>query len=195
MGIAGAVLLERLADTARQAARQRDHAGRVPLEQFPVDARLVVVALEVAEARELDQVRVARVVCGEQREVRVALLLDVAILGDVDLAADDRLHARSLRLLEELDRARHRAVIGQRDRRHLELGGPLDEIRDPAGPVEDRVLGVDVEVDEGCFRHAERTPYKPVRPIAPASSRRSLRNAPQGTSIEGSKPPRVRGRR
>jgi hypothetical protein len=39
-------------------------------------------------------------------------------------------------------------VVGERDRGHLELGGALGERRDPARPVEDRVLGVDVQVDE-----------------------------------------------
>ena len=46
---AGAVLLERLAHAPGQAAGERDQALRVALEQLPVDARLVVVALEVAE--------------------------------------------------------------------------------------------------------------------------------------------------
>ena len=91
--VGGPVLLERLADAPGEAAGEGDHAGRVPLEQLPVDARLVVVALEVAEARELDQVRVAGVVGGEQRQVRVALLLGAPVVGDVDLAADDRLDA------------------------------------------------------------------------------------------------------
>ena len=49
--VGGAVLLERLADAAREAAGERDQPVRVPLEQLPVDARLVVVALEVAEPR------------------------------------------------------------------------------------------------------------------------------------------------
>ena len=52
-----------------------------------------------------------------------------------------------LRVLVELDRARERAVVGERDGRHLELGGAR-RVRDPAGPVENRELGVDVEVDE-----------------------------------------------
>jgi hypothetical protein len=39
-------------------------------------------------------------------------------------------------------------VIRERDRGHLKLGGAGGEVRNPAGPVEDRVLGVDVEVDE-----------------------------------------------
>ena len=48
----------------------------------------------------------------------------------------------------ELDGARERAVVGERDGRHLELGGARDEVGDPARPVEDRVLGVHVQVDE-----------------------------------------------
>ena len=123
------------------------------LEQLPVDARLVVVALEVAEAGELDQVRVAGVVGGEQREVGVALLVRLAVVGDVDLAADDGLDAGVAGRLPELDGARHRAVVGEADRRHLELGGPRDEVGNPARPVEDRVLGVDVEVDEFGLGH------------------------------------------
>ena len=58
--VVGPALLERLADAAREAAGERDEPVRVPLEQLPVDPRLVVVALEVAGRRELDQVRVAR---------------------------------------------------------------------------------------------------------------------------------------
>jgi hypothetical protein len=44
-------------------------------------------------------------------------------------------------------------VVGERNRRHLELRGPRREPRNPAGSVEDRVLGVDVKVDEGRLRH------------------------------------------
>ena len=49
LGVERPVLLERLADAAGEAAGERDEALRVALEQLPVDARLVVVALEVAE--------------------------------------------------------------------------------------------------------------------------------------------------
>ena len=168
--VADPVLLERLADATREAAGERDHPGRVALEELPVDPRLVVVALEVAEARELDQVGVPLVVGGEQREMGIALLLRPAVFGDVDLAADHRLDAGALGGLDELHGARHRAVVGERDRRHLELGGPLDEIRNPAGAVEDRVLRVDVEVDERSVSHARWTPYKPSRRARPGAA-------------------------
>ena len=150
-----AVLFERFVDAAGEAAGECDHALAVTLQELPVDARLVVVALEVAERGELDQVRVAGVVTRKEGEVRVALLLCVAVVGEVDLAADDRLDAGSLGRLEELHGARHGAVIGERDRRHLELGSARDKVGNPARPVENRVLGVDVQVDEGGLGHRE----------------------------------------
>ena len=152
-----AALRERAGDAARKAARERDDPLRVALEELPVDARLVVVALEVAERRELDEVRVALVRLGQQGQVGVPLRLRVAVVGDVDLAADDRLHADLPRLPEELHRARERAVVGERDGGHLEARRLLHEIRDPARPVEDRVLRVDVQVDEGRSGHGMAT--------------------------------------
>ena len=80
--------------------------------------------------------------------MRVALRLRAAVVADVDLAADQRLDAVLGRLAVELDRARQRAVVGEPDGGHLELGGALRQGRDPAGAVEDRVLAVDVEMDE-----------------------------------------------
>ena len=145
-------LHDRLVDAARQAAAQRDQTARVLLEQVEVDARLVVVALEIAEGDELDEVVVPLEVLGEQREVRpvaaAGRLLRATILDEVDLAADDRLDAGLRRRAVEVDRPRHRAVVGDRDGRHLELRRALDELADAARTVEDRVLGVAVEVDE-----------------------------------------------
>src|SRR5262249_56499760 len=75
------------------------------------------------------------------------------VAGDVDRAAERRLDALLLGLAVELDRPGHGAVVGEPDRRHLELSRAGRERRDPAGPVEDRVLGVDVKVDERRFWH------------------------------------------
>jgi hypothetical protein len=79
----------------------------------------------------------------------------VAVVGDVDLAPEDGLDPFAPGRLVEVDRTGEGAVIGERDGGHLELGGALREIRYPAGAVEDRVLGVDVKVDEGSFGHGE----------------------------------------
>ncbi len=80
--------------------------------------------------------------------MRVALRQRLAVVDDVQLAAEDRLDALVGGGLVEIDRAGHRAVVGERDCGHLELRGLPRERRDPARPVEDGVLGVDVQVDE-----------------------------------------------
>ena len=152
-GVVLAVLLERLADLPGETAGERDQPVAVRLEQLPVDARLVVVALEVAERGELDQVRVARVVGGEQRQVRVALRLRLPVFRDVHLAADDRLDADLPGLLDELHRAGERPVVGQPDRGHVELSRPSSKLGNAARPVENRVLGVDVKVNERGLTH------------------------------------------
>ena len=106
----------------------------------------------------------------------MALVLLGAVVDDVDLAADDRLHPLRLRGFVEVDRAGQRAVVGERDGGHLEPRRLLRERRDPARPVEDRVLGVDVQVDE-VGAH-ERPSYSadsdvPERLISPLSTPRT----------------------
>ena len=86
--------------------------------------------------------------------MRVALRLRVPVVRDVRLAAEDRLDAGLARLAVELDRAGERAVVGERDRGHLEPRRLLHEGRDAARAVEDRVLRVDVQVDERRRRGA-----------------------------------------
>ena len=88
--------------------------------------------------------------------MRVALLLRVPVVGDVDLAADDRLDAR--RPCAALKSSTAPAIEPWSVSETAGISSSAaraDEVRDPAGPVEDRVLGVDVEVDEGRFGHGE----------------------------------------
>ena len=166
---------ERLRHAPRHAAGERDEPGRVAVEELPVDARLVVVALEEAARDELDQVRVALVRLGQKREVREPALELRAVVRDVDLAADNRLDSLLSGLPVQLDGARQRPVVGERDGRHVELGGPLRQVRDPARPVEDRVLGVDVKVDERRVGHGP--PIVPTRPARRRLATRSIQAA------------------
>ena len=100
--------------------------------------------------------------------MRVPLGLRLAVLGDVDLAAEDRLHAVLLGLLDELNRPGERAVVGEPDGRHLELGGARRELGNAARPVENRVLGVDVKVNERGLTHGAGSVYG-AGPLVPRS--------------------------
>ena len=109
---------------ARQTTREADHALRMLGEQLLVHPRPVVEALEVCRGHELQQVPVAGLVLGEEREVVVLLFvlprvpLEPRARRDVGLHPDDRLDAGGSPGLEEPQRAEHGAVIRDRHRRH-----------------------------------------------------------------------------
>ena len=109
-------------------------------------------ALEEAGRRQLDQVAVAGVGGGQQRQV-VALdparAAAVAIVHVVDLAAEDRLDPVPGARLVQLDGAVHHPVVGQAQRRLVERGRALGQSVDLARAVQQRVLGVDVQVGAG----------------------------------------------
>ena len=159
-------LQQRLQHVAAEAAGGGDEALVVLGEQVPVEARLVVVALEEGLAGELDEVAVAGLVLGQQGQVVVELpaalgvaagvvdppaagrALAAVVVGHVGLGADDRLDPLLAALLVELQRPVHVAVVGDAERR-LPVGDRLgDQLVEPGRPVEHRELGVDVEVGE-----------------------------------------------
>ncbi len=148
LGVVRAILLQRLADSPRKTSGEDDQAFRVALEQLPIDARAVVVALQVAERGELDQIAIALVRGGQHGQVGVALFLHAAVVADVQLRADHRLDALLAGLAIELDRPGQRAVVGERHGGHLQFGRPRRQGRDPARSVQDRVLGMDVQMNE-----------------------------------------------
>ncbi len=146
---------DRLADLAVEAARQHDQPLVVLPEELPVDPRLVVETVEVGLGDEPAEVPVAGLVHRQHREVEGPLvgppgrcLVEAAAGREVELAADDRLDAGRLPPGVELDRAEEVAVVGHGDRRHLQLDRPLEEGVELVRPVEEAVLGVEVEVDE-----------------------------------------------
>ena len=110
-----------------------------------------------ARRAELDEVAVAGRRGGQQRQVEavepVAAVRGRAAAGvvvdDVDLAAEDRLDAVLAAGREQLDGAVHHPVVGESEGRLTERRGPRREVVDLARPVEQRVLGVDVEVGAG----------------------------------------------
>ncbi|MEI9998625.1 MAG: hypothetical protein WDO13_05390 [Verrucomicrobiota bacterium] len=145
-------------DLAGQARAGADETARMLREDFLVDARLVVHALEVRRGDELDQVAVALLVLGQEQEMsrglpRVAgLAVQAAARREVDLAPDDRLDVDLAALLVKFDRAEEIAVVAQGQRGHLQLRRSRGQLRNPARTVEQAVLGVDVEMDEGFRR-------------------------------------------
>ena len=159
---------EGLGHHAAKAAGRRDETLVIALQQLPVDAGLVVVALQVSGRRELDEVAVTLSRLGKDGQVVVELLASLAFAArvvdaappyralvarprcHVGLGADDGREAARPALLVEVEDAVHVAVIGDRESR-LAIGHRCDnQFSDPRRPVEHRVLGVSVQVDERC---------------------------------------------
>ena len=125
-------------------------------EQVLIDAGLVVEALQEAGGDQLDEVAIALLGFAKQHQVIVAVGVVaglVALLRDVDLAADDRLHAFALGRVVELHRAEQVAVVGHGDGRHLLLDDGVHQLADFTGAIEQGVIGVAVQMDERVFRH------------------------------------------
>jgi hypothetical protein len=71
-------------------------------------------------------------------------LFEAAALGDVDLAAEDRLEAAFPCVVVKDDRREHVAVLRDSERRHLQFDRFVEEFVDPAGAVEQREFSVKV---------------------------------------------------
>ena len=149
-----------------QAAGGDDQAFAVVGQHVPVAAGLVVVALQEGPTGDLDEVLVADVVLGQQGEVVVELLaalgvaagvvdaappvgaLVAGLVGHVGLGADDGLDAGGAAAPVEVQDPVHVAVVGDAQSGLAVAGRGLDHLVEPGGPVEHRVLGVDVKMDE-----------------------------------------------
>ena len=112
--------------------------------RFGDDFAEILVAGEVAR----EQPHVAGLLFGALLVHRGQLVL----VNEVDLAAEERLDAVLLRLLEEAREPVEDAVVGDGERLHPQLRRPLAELIRPAAPVQQTVVSMDVEVDEfGIF--------------------------------------------
>ena len=149
------VLEQRRCDRARHASREHDQAAVVLREQVHVDARLVVIALEKALRDQRREVLIPFIVGCQQRDVRLVAhgAIEAAARRDIRLATDDRLESVLACAVVKFDRAEHHAVIGQRDAGHAFIGAAAAQRVDPAGTVEERVLAVNVEMNERRIRH------------------------------------------
>ena len=146
-------------DLALKAGRKADQAARVGAKGLLVDAGLIVETLHVGDGVDLREVEVALLVLGKQHEVVVGHAgVAAGAVGfgvDVDLAPDDGLDSLGFAGLVEIDCAVHDAVVGHGDGVHAQFFGAQDERLDVAGPVEQAVLGMEVEMNErlGHVRH------------------------------------------
>ena len=151
-------LQNRLGDLAPQAGGGDDQPLAVLLQQLFVDAGPrenppAPHALQVADAGELDQIAVARDVLGQHHQVIAPFFFGLGIrdraVDHIHLIADDRLDAGLGAKFQQFDGAVHDAVVRERQGWHAQLNRPLHHCRQLGGAVQQAVVAVVVEGDEG----------------------------------------------
>jgi len=126
-------------------------------QQVGIDAGFVVKALQVRRRHQLNEVAIAFLVLAQQDQMVVAVrivLERLPLLRDIHLAADHGVDALLLGRVVELDRAEQVAVVGHGDGGHFLLGDGVHELGDLACAVEQRVIGVAVQMYEGRIGHS-----------------------------------------
>ena len=150
------VLENGLRDLAGEAAAQADQALPVGGQEFLVDARLVVVALQMGRGHQLDQVLVTDLVAGQQHQMVIdiahaagsLLLLESRSRSNIHLAAQDGLDAGLLGCRVKLDGPEHVAVVSHGHGGEVQFLGPGHQPVETAGGVEQGELGVQVKMGE-----------------------------------------------
>ncbi len=110
-------------------------------------ASLALGLVGMSEGEEAAQVGVAAQVARDE---------DQLLTVDLQRAADDGLDAELAARLQVADRTVHAATVGDRERRHLELCGPHRQLIRMRAAVQEREVGVAVELDIG--RHPFGSP-------------------------------------
>jgi len=129
----GVALQKGARELAGEAGGAGNQAVGVRGEVFFIDAGVVVKAFQLAGGGDLEQVLVALHVFGQQHQVKgffifADVLIEAGARGKVGFQADNRLDAGRVGFLEEIQRAEHRAVVGQRHGRHAQFPRPGNQV-------------------------------------------------------------------
>jgi len=145
-----------------------------------VDARLAVKPIAIGQARQLHKIAIPLQIASQQKHVKRALpagrsrVIAPVARRHVRLHADDRFDAFLPAFVIELDDAEHAAVVADGDRRHPQSFDPPDQVRNPAGPVQQRIMRMHMKMNKRRFSHARivRTNRRRDKcPCGPASIR------------------------
>ncbi len=123
-------------------------------QEFVVNARVVVEALQLGRAGNFEQVLVAGLVFGQEQEmIGFFVLFGVAVAHGtrrhVCFHPDDGFDFRFDGCVVELDDPEHGSVVGEGHGGHSHLFGALHQFVNFAEAVQQGVFGMVVEVDEG----------------------------------------------
>ena len=136
------VLQNHLRYLAGNAGTEADNALVVGAQYVLVYTRLIVKALQLTDADNFHQVMVACIVLRQQNQMihATVILFQMRTLGQVNLAADNRLDACLGTFLIKFHCAVHRAMVGNRQAVHAQLLGIGHQLRDFRSAVQQAVF-------------------------------------------------------
>ena len=147
---------------AGEAAGHRNQTFAVFRQNFLVNARLVIITLQMRRRRELDEVFVAGLVLCEQSEMMInvapaagaaGFLFQPAARCDINFTADDGLDALFARGLVKINRAVKHAVVGDGQRGKFQFVRLFHQFVQTACAIEQGILGVQVQMNKVRVRH------------------------------------------
>ncbi|MNI27398.1 hypothetical protein D3C73_811330 [compost metagenome] len=169
-GLRRLLLHEQGVDRTVGTAGQQDQSLGLFHNLSPGHARLVHLAgVEVGGRRQGAQVEPALLVLGDQHDCRRLGPARRRPPADVEHrqgAADDRLNARVLGRLAELQRPEQVGPIGDRHGRHPRLGGHLADLAGLDRPLQQGIGAADPQMDKALTVHPIRqskTPHRSAR--------------------------------
>jgi hypothetical protein len=77
----------------------------------------------------------------------------VIFFADVEFASDNRFDANLVRGIHEMHRAKNISVVGHGHRGHPKFMHAIDEFLDVASAVEQRIIAMQMQVDELVLAH------------------------------------------
>ena len=130
-------------------------------QNFLVDARLVIIALDVGGGGEPDQVFITGFILGQENQVVVnvatpasaGFLFQAASRGDINFATDNGLDPLVQRRLVKINGAVENAVVGDAERGKFQFVRFFHQFVQTAGPIEQGKLAVQMEVNKVGVRH------------------------------------------
>ncbi len=176
---------EGAADVTSLRSRQCEQAtSRLRREPASLEERLAPsLALEVGAAQEPRQIAITLEVLAQERETR--RLGAFAGFAHQHVDADDRLDALPLRRPIELHHREQVALVADRHRRHARRRHRLHELRHAHDPVDERVLGMQPQMNERSHGISKLSLFAQRRRTYFPKRCRSPQRAGEGMRVEG----------
>ncbi len=151
--------LDRHVDLALETGAHPDQSLAMRREQLAIDPRFVMHPLEMRSRHQLHEIAITSLVAGQEREMVSRIALRIRAVLDrarrhVSLDSDNRFDPGIGRRLIEFHCAMEVAVIGHGNGRHLHFGRFFHQLLHPHRPIEERIFGVEMEMNEGIGGHA-----------------------------------------